>query len=137
MALAHLGHPFYDECLAVIRKHPHVYADIAAIYFDELEGVKGIQLPANHPSHTWHLFTPRVDPEKRDKIIDYMLAKNISVGVHYKPLTHYPMFSGGGADLPVTEREWRRLISLPIYYDLDFDQVAYIAGVFREAVKSV
>ncbi len=33
IVLAHLGHPFYDECLAVIRKHPHVYADIAALYY--------------------------------------------------------------------------------------------------------
>lgn len=33
LVLAHLGHPFYDECLAVIRKHPHVYADIAALYY--------------------------------------------------------------------------------------------------------
>jgi predicted TIM-barrel fold metal-dependent hydrolase len=33
MVLAHLGHPFYDECLAVIRKHPHVYADISALYY--------------------------------------------------------------------------------------------------------
>jgi predicted TIM-barrel fold metal-dependent hydrolase len=33
MVLAHLGHPFHDECLAVIRKHPHVYADIAALYY--------------------------------------------------------------------------------------------------------
>jgi len=33
MVLAHVGHPFCDECLAVIRKHPHVYADIAAVYY--------------------------------------------------------------------------------------------------------
>jgi len=33
MVLAHLGHPFYDECLAVIRKHPNVYADISALYY--------------------------------------------------------------------------------------------------------
>jgi hypothetical protein len=33
MVLAHLGHPFYDECLVVIRKHPHVYADISALYY--------------------------------------------------------------------------------------------------------
>lgn len=33
MVLAHLGHPFYDECLAVIRKQPHVYADISALYY--------------------------------------------------------------------------------------------------------
>ena len=33
MVLAHLGHPFCGECLAVIRKHPHLYADIAALYY--------------------------------------------------------------------------------------------------------
>jgi len=33
MVLAHLGHPFYDECFAVIRKHPHIYADIAALFY--------------------------------------------------------------------------------------------------------
>ncbi len=33
MVLAHLGHPFYEECLVVIRKHPHVYADISALFY--------------------------------------------------------------------------------------------------------
>jgi len=33
MVLAHVAHPFSEECLVVIRKHPHVYADIAAIYY--------------------------------------------------------------------------------------------------------
>lgn len=33
MVLAHIGHPFSEECLAVIRKHPHVYADLSAIYY--------------------------------------------------------------------------------------------------------
>ena len=33
IVLAHLGHPFCEECLCVIRKHPHVYADISALYY--------------------------------------------------------------------------------------------------------
>jgi predicted TIM-barrel fold metal-dependent hydrolase len=33
MVLAHVGHPFCEECLVVIRKHPHVYADISALYY--------------------------------------------------------------------------------------------------------
>ena len=33
IVMAHLGHPFFEECLVVIRKHPHVYADIAALYY--------------------------------------------------------------------------------------------------------
>lgn len=33
IVLAHCGHPFSEECLVVIRKHPHVYADISALYY--------------------------------------------------------------------------------------------------------
>jgi hypothetical protein len=33
IVLAHVGHPFSEECLAVIRKHPHVYADTSALYY--------------------------------------------------------------------------------------------------------
>ncbi|WP_182869967.1 amidohydrolase family protein [Stieleria mannarensis] len=31
--LAHLGHPYEGECVATIRKHPHVYADISALHY--------------------------------------------------------------------------------------------------------
>jgi uncharacterized protein len=33
MVLAHLGHPFGEECICVIRKHPNLYADIAALHY--------------------------------------------------------------------------------------------------------
>jgi predicted TIM-barrel fold metal-dependent hydrolase len=31
--LAHLGHPYEGECVAVIRKHANVYADISALHY--------------------------------------------------------------------------------------------------------
>ena len=31
--MAHLGHPYEGECIATIRKHPHVYADISALHY--------------------------------------------------------------------------------------------------------
>jgi len=33
MVLAHVAHPFSEECLVVIRKHPYVYADVSALYY--------------------------------------------------------------------------------------------------------
>jgi uncharacterized protein len=33
IVMAHLGHPFHEECLAVIRKHRHLYADISALFY--------------------------------------------------------------------------------------------------------
>jgi predicted TIM-barrel fold metal-dependent hydrolase len=32
VVMAHMGHPFVRETVAVVRKHPHVYADISSIY---------------------------------------------------------------------------------------------------------
>jgi uncharacterized protein len=32
IVMAHMGHPFVKETVSVIRKHPHVYADISSIY---------------------------------------------------------------------------------------------------------
>jgi predicted TIM-barrel fold metal-dependent hydrolase len=33
IVMAHLAHPYEGECVAVIRKHPHVYADISALHY--------------------------------------------------------------------------------------------------------
>ncbi|WP_019547341.1 amidohydrolase family protein [Streptomyces sulphureus] len=33
LVLAHLGHPYEGECIAVIRKHSHVYADVSALHY--------------------------------------------------------------------------------------------------------
>ncbi len=33
MVLAHLGHPWEGETIAVIRRHRHVYADVSALYY--------------------------------------------------------------------------------------------------------
>ena len=33
MILAHMGHPWQIDCFVVIRKHPHVYADISANFY--------------------------------------------------------------------------------------------------------
>jgi predicted TIM-barrel fold metal-dependent hydrolase len=32
IVIAHLGHPWIDEALVVVRKHPHLFADISALH---------------------------------------------------------------------------------------------------------
>ena len=31
--LAHMGHPWYEECVVVIRKNPNVYAEVSALFY--------------------------------------------------------------------------------------------------------
>lgn len=35
IVLAHMGHPWQADCIAVIRKHPNVYADVSALFYRE------------------------------------------------------------------------------------------------------
>jgi len=42
--LAHLGHPYEGECVAVIRKHPHVYADVSALYYRPFQLYQSLML---------------------------------------------------------------------------------------------
>ncbi len=42
--LAHLGHPYEGECVAVIRKHPHVYADVSALFYRPFQLYQSLML---------------------------------------------------------------------------------------------
>ena len=33
IVMAHIGHPWQADTIAVIRKHPHVYADVSANFY--------------------------------------------------------------------------------------------------------
>lgn len=42
--LAHLGHPYEGECVAVIRKHKHVYADVSALHYRPFQLYQSLML---------------------------------------------------------------------------------------------
>jgi predicted TIM-barrel fold metal-dependent hydrolase len=33
MILAHMGHPWFEDCIAVVRKQPNVYAEVSALFY--------------------------------------------------------------------------------------------------------
>ena len=54
-----------------------------------------------------------------------MQEQGISTGVHYKPIHLYPLYHKHA--LPVAEREWQKLLTLPLFPDLTSEQVSFIA----------
>lgn len=42
--LAHLGHPYEGECVATIRKHPNVYADVSALHYRPFQLYQSLML---------------------------------------------------------------------------------------------
>jgi perosamine synthetase len=76
-----------------------------------------LALPAWDDESSWHMFTVRVPAADRDRFVDHLHAAGVSAGCHYKPLTSHPVF-GPGCVLPVTDRIWRTLVTLPLYPDM-------------------
>ncbi len=50
--MAHLGHPYEGECVAVFRKHPNVYADISALYYRPFQLYHSLMLVQEYG--VWH-----------------------------------------------------------------------------------
>ena len=42
--MAHLGHPYEGECVAVFRKHPNVYADLSALHYRPFQLYQSLML---------------------------------------------------------------------------------------------
>lgn len=51
--------------------------------------------------------------KNRPHFMEYMMARGIRCGVHYKPLYKHSLFSDYPADCPNAEREWLRLVTVP------------------------
>ncbi len=52
MVIAHLAHPYEGECVAVIRKHPNVYADLSALHYRPFQLYHSLMLVQEYG--VWH-----------------------------------------------------------------------------------
>jgi len=97
-------------------------------YLDKLKDLKWLKLPEYDEDSSWHMFVVRM--EERDRFIDHMLAHGVSIGVHYKPLNTYKIFPQ--TKLPITDRVWRTLATLPLFPSMSDEEFAHII----ETIKS-
>lgn len=85
-------------------------------------------------SHVYHLFV--IETDVRDSLKKYLQEKGISTGIHYPmPLHLQPAYAFLGykeGDFPVTEKASRRILSLPMFPELEEKQVEYICGNIKE-----
>ena len=91
---------------------------LADRYNKALADVDGIRLPVvvEGVEPAWHLYPIRVLVGRRREVFDHMRANDIGVQVHYLPVHMHPAFDGATpGSLPVAERAYDELLSLPLY----------------------
>lgn len=48
MIIAHMGHPWIGETIALVRKHPHLYTDISALYYRPWQFYNAVMLAVEY-----------------------------------------------------------------------------------------
>ena len=110
--------------------------EIATRYQEAFGKFPELTIPAvrENANPAWHLYPIRLNLEKlatnRTQIFRALRAENIGVNVHYIPVHLHPYyrkeFGYQGAEYPIAENAYERLISLPMFHgmsDQDFEDV--------------
>jgi dTDP-4-amino-4,6-dideoxygalactose transaminase len=84
-------------------------------------------------SHVYHLYV--IQSPQRDELQAWLKSQGIFTGIHYPIPIHLQkalVFLGyQQGDLPVTERVVSQILSLPMYAELEADEIKYVVESIR------
>jgi dTDP-4-amino-4,6-dideoxygalactose transaminase len=116
------------------RKHAKQYDQL-------LEGLPGIVLPhekTGYAQHVYHIYTIR--NSSRDELMTALGDKGIATGIHYPVALHltgaYRHLGYKEGSFPVSERIARELVSLPMFPELNQEQIEYVVAGIKEFVQT-
>ena len=108
-------------------------ATLAGRYRRELEGLPGIVLPEAGDGDAYHLFVVQV--ENRDSLRARLAEAGVGTLVHYpSPIHRQPAYLGlgdGRVSLAVSEHLSERVLSLPLYPELEESEADHVALILR------
>jgi perosamine synthetase len=90
--------------------------------------------------HSWHLFPIKLQLNllsiDRDAFIEQLKQAGIGCSVHWRPLHLHPYYEQGfgwkAEDCPVATSIWKRLISLPIFPDMQPHEVETVIRIVKK-----
>lgn len=106
--------------------------EIVESYNQAFEDIEWIETPVERKyiksaHHNYVIKTPY-----RDELNLYLRDKDIATGVHYMPIHLHPYYKGKyNANVPVAERIWKQLLTLPLYPDLRDVDVQRVIDVIK------
>lgn len=116
------------------------------IYTEKLSKHSWAQLPEyrnEKGESSYHLYPLRikgVTEAQRDEIIKEIFDQDVSVNVHFIPVPMMSFYKKMGYDIknyPATYDNFSREISLPVFFDLNDEQVDAVISAVEKAVKKV
>ncbi len=111
--------------------------EIARIYDEALKDLVKVPKVLEGNYHIYHQYTIRT--ERRDELLEFLKKNGISATIYYpKPLhLQKPLLDIGYkvGQFPVSEKVSREVLSLPIYPEMEDQQINYVVEKIREFFK--
>lgn len=121
-------------------------AALARRYDLALTDVPGIVLPPRPRvgRHAWHLYVIRVRPEfgrSRDELAAALAELGVGTSVHFIPVHHFPRYrrllgTAACRELPVADRVFEQLLSLPLHPGLSARDVDLVSARLATLARS-
>jgi UDP-4-amino-4-deoxy-L-arabinose-oxoglutarate aminotransferase len=121
--------------------------ELAAAYLSALEVIPGVRAAAlgsmgADDRHSWCVFPILVDEHaagiSRDALIEALRERNIGTSVHYIPSHLFSAYKHRRhGPLQVTEGEWLKLASLPLFPGMSDTDVADVAAAIKDSLPAV
>ncbi|HJN56366.1 MAG TPA: DegT/DnrJ/EryC1/StrS family aminotransferase [Candidatus Woesearchaeota archaeon] len=133
---------YLDSIQAAIIKIKLKYLDkwnqerreIAKLYTESLSNIVKTPIEGKNVFHTYHSYVIRTD--KRDELKDFLGKNGIRTSIEYSPSIHLTKtFSPLGyklGDHPEAEKAEKEILSLPIYPELNRDELNHIINTIRK-----
>lgn len=116
---------------------------LSSLYKKYLEKNPNIILPINPPypnsQHAWHLFAFRLTGKSkinRDTLIELLKKHGIGTSVHFIPnhlQSYYRSLTKNSIKLPITEKVFNSIISLPFFEDLTESQIKRTCKIINDS----
>ena len=121
---------YLDDWNALRRRHAARYRELLAPLADSLT----LPQEADYAEHVYHLFVIQADA--RDELQRYLSAAGVHTGIHYPVPVHLqPAYASLGhkeGDFPNAESQARRVLSLPMFAELNEYQIKYVADALAD-----
>ncbi|MFC2107701.1 DegT/DnrJ/EryC1/StrS family aminotransferase [Bacteroidota bacterium] len=88
--------------------------------------------------HVYLLRIKNIDEKTRDKIVQGIFNRKVSVNVHFIPLPMLTFYKNSGYNIenyPITYDNYSREISLPVYYSLSDENIQTVINAVIESVE--
>ena len=112
---------------------------LARLYDHLLDGHPRIyRMPNDYDFVVPHIYVVRIEGMRdRTLLRERLLERGIQTGVHYQPNHWLGFYSADeSTDLPVTDEEYSKLLTLPLHIDLEESDVEFVVTVINEELKA-